>query len=107
MSVLRPRNRTVFFRLSQEEFRKLTELCADSEGARSVSELSRSAVQKLISRDNSPDGRVQEVLLRLDQTVAEMREKMEQLMQVLDAHKTARPESQQKQDGTDHNRGEG
>lgn len=63
MSVLRPRNRSVYFRVSEEEFQKLSSLCL-SEGARSLSEMARLAIQqKLADAESQPD-RVSE---RLDQ----------------------------------------
>ena len=81
MSVMRPRNRVVYFRLSEEEFEKLSRMCSSSDGARSVSELSRSAVQKLIlNQSMSTNGEVAEVLNRVQTTVSELSRKVESLM---------------------------
>lgn len=43
MGVLKPRNRIVYFRVSEEEFQSLRSYC-ETCGARSVSDLARSAV---------------------------------------------------------------
>lgn len=43
MSVLKPRNRLINFRLTEEEFEKLRDACRD-QGARSISDFARSAV---------------------------------------------------------------
>ena len=56
MSVVGPRTRMVYFRLSESEFQKLSSMCTGTEGARSVSELSRFAVQKLLRDAESSGG---------------------------------------------------
>ena len=48
MAVLKPRERLVYFRISEDEFRQFVSVC-EKEGARSVSDLARSAVQRLIT----------------------------------------------------------
>lgn len=48
MAVLKPRERLVYFRISEDEFRQFVTVC-EQEGARSVSDLARSAVQRLIA----------------------------------------------------------
>ncbi len=44
---MRPRNRLVYFRLSEDEFQELNELCRIA-SARSISDVARQAVQKMI-----------------------------------------------------------
>lgn len=51
MAVLKPRERLVYFRISEDEFHQFVNVCAQ-EGARSVSDLARSAVQRLIADGN-------------------------------------------------------
>ena len=51
MAVLKPRERLVYFRISEDEFHQFVGLC-EKEGARSVSDLVRSAVQRLITDGN-------------------------------------------------------
>ena len=48
MAVLKPRERLVYFRISEDEFRQFVSVC-EQEGARSVSDLARCAVQRLIA----------------------------------------------------------
>jgi len=80
MPVVNPKTRVVYFRLSDEEFQKLSSLCQNLEGARSVSELSRSAVQKLIlNNENGYDGGLAS-LGQLNRMIAELGEQVEQLL---------------------------
>jgi len=51
VAVLKPRERLVYFRISEDEFHQFVSVCAQ-EGARSVSDLARSAVQRLIADGN-------------------------------------------------------
>lgn len=48
MAVLKPRERLVYFRISEDEFRQFSSACEQG-GARSVSDLARNAVQRLIA----------------------------------------------------------
>ena len=52
MSVLKPRNRLVYFRVSEDEFQQFNQMC-ESVGARSISDLARSAIQRMIQQDGS------------------------------------------------------
>jgi hypothetical protein len=47
MAVLKPRNRLVYFRVSEDEFQQLVQLC-QREGARSISDLARDAMHRLL-----------------------------------------------------------
>lgn len=51
MAVLKPRERLVYFRVTEDEFHQFLTLC-EQEGARSVSDLARNAVQRLIAECN-------------------------------------------------------
>ena len=51
MAVLKPRERLVYFRITEDEFHRFVSVC-EQEGARSVSDLARSAVQRLIADCN-------------------------------------------------------
>lgn len=86
MSVLRPRNRTIYFRLSQEEFGRLFELCGQADGPRSVSELSRAAVQKLIQSQSGEAPDLPAILNRLE----ELNRKVEWLVQAVGAQQAGR-----------------
>ena len=48
MAVLKPRERLVYFRVSEDEFRQFVSVCEQA-GARSVSDFARNAVQRLIA----------------------------------------------------------
>jgi hypothetical protein len=48
VAVFKPRERLVYFRISEEEFRQFSTACEQG-GARSVSDLARNAVQRLIA----------------------------------------------------------
>jgi hypothetical protein len=48
VAVLKPRERLVYFRISEDEFRQFSNVCEQG-GARSVSDLARNAVQRLIA----------------------------------------------------------
>jgi hypothetical protein len=75
VAVLKPRERLVYFRVSEDEFRQFVSVCEQA-GARSVSDLARNAVQRLIAdgqrnrEDNSIDQKIQ-VLERLIAAVTE------------------------------------
>jgi hypothetical protein len=82
VSILKPRTRIVYFRVSEEDFLRLTDLCP-RHGARSISELVRSAVQEMLHETPSPadDGRaVVERLEALDKTISEMNRNLKRLM---------------------------
>jgi len=75
VAVLKPRERLVYFRVSEDEFRQFVSVCEQA-GARSVSDLARNAVQRLIAdgqrhrEDHSIDEKFQ-VLERLIAAVTE------------------------------------
>jgi len=50
VAVLKPRERLVYFRVSEDEFRQFVSVCEQA-GARSVSDLARNAVQRLIAEN--------------------------------------------------------
>lgn len=51
MAILKRRSRMISFRLSEEEYAGLRTLC-ENEGARSVSDLARAAVSRLMRRES-------------------------------------------------------
>ena len=80
MAVLKPRERLVYFRISEDEFRQFVSVC-EQEGARSVSDLARSAVQRLIADGNRQrlDDGVAEKMYRLEQLIAAVTEQLQLL----------------------------
>ena len=54
MKILKRKSRMISFRLSEDEYASLRSLC-ENEGARSVSDLARDAVHRLIVKDSETD----------------------------------------------------
>ena len=80
MAVLKPRERLVCFRISEDEFRQFVSVC-EQEGARSVSDLARSAVQRLIAdggRQRKED-EMTEKMHRLEQLITAVTEQLQLL----------------------------
>lgn len=80
MAVLKPRERLVYFRISEDEFHQFVSLC-EQEGARSVSDLARSAVQRLIADCNRrrEDREIAPMIHVLDKLISEVRSQLEYL----------------------------
>jgi hypothetical protein len=75
MTLLNPRSRMISVRLSEEEYSALRHLCSTT-GARSVSDLTRDAMQVLLNGSATKDG------IHVDEFRAQMRslnQKIEQL----------------------------
>jgi DNA-binding transcriptional regulator GbsR (MarR family) len=80
MPVLKPRERLVYFRISEDEYRQFTSVCEQA-GARSVSDLARNAVQRLIAdgqRDQHEE-RMEEKLRVLERLIEEMKQQLKAL----------------------------
>ena len=89
MSVLKPRNRLVYFRISEDEFQKVARMC-QSEGARSLSDFARSAMQRLIQDGSeSVDATLAAKLKLIDQIIFDLNQKLEQLNDLLQVHHRA------------------
>jgi len=84
VAILKPRERLVYFRVSEDEFHQFVSVC-EEEGARSVSELARSAVQRLIAEchRNREDREVTPKVERLEQLIAELTGQLEILTALL------------------------
>ena len=77
MAVFKPRERLVYFRISEDEYRQFTSVCEQA-GARSVSDLARNAVQRLIAdgqRDRQED-QMEQKLRVLERLIAELKEQL-------------------------------
>ena len=94
MSVLRPRNRLVNFRLSEDEFEKLRDCCA-SFGARSISDFARSSVLSRLEQDPQKQSQANHRISHLDYKVNELESRVGQLLHLLEATGTSRPISYQ------------
>lgn len=80
MAVLKPRERLVYFRVSEDEFRQFVSVCEQA-GARSVSDLARSAVQRLITDGNRQreDEALTNKMSRLERLIAQVTEQLQLL----------------------------
>ena len=79
MSVLKPRNRVLYFRVSEDEFQQFNRIC-QSTGARSISDLARAAVQTMIHEGNHGQSNlVSEKLIALEAIVSDLNQKINQL----------------------------
>ena len=78
MAVLKPRERLVYFRISEDEFRQFVSVCEQA-GARSLSDLARSAVQRLIADGNRQreDEELTEKMYRLERLIAQVTEQLQ------------------------------
>ena len=84
MAAGKRRIRSVNFRLSEDEYEHLRKVCAAS-GARSLSDLARSAVNKLVDQNVwSSDRFLEGVVRRLDLQVAELSRQLQRLAQLVE-----------------------
>jgi len=90
MTVAKPKNRMISFRLSDEEYEHLVNLC-ETQSARSLSDLARSAMQSLIANggvnggvNGGGDG-LEERLSHLDGRLNALDEAVERLSQLIPA----------------------
>jgi hypothetical protein len=85
MAVLKPRNRLVYFRVSEEEFQLFSGMC-EIEGARSISDLARLALQRLAQehRLNTEDDFIGK-LKAINEVLNELGEKVEHLKTQLES----------------------
>lgn len=84
MSVLRPRNRLVNFRLSEDEFDRLKASCA-LKGARSVSDFARSAVLDRMETSSPSSHAPSPRQFQMDNRLAELESQMGQLLNLISA----------------------
>jgi hypothetical protein len=80
VAVLKPRERLVYFRITEDEFHQFANVC-EHEGARSISDLARNAVQRLIS-DSTRDREGQILapkIVSLERLIAEVTAKLQLL----------------------------
>jgi hypothetical protein len=94
MSVLKPRNRVLYFRVSEDEFQRFNHIC-EVLGARSISDLARSAVQNMIQDGHSGnEDPVSKKLTTLETMIRDLHSKLHQLTQTLggpDSREVASP----------------
>jgi hypothetical protein len=90
MAVFKPRERLVYFRISEDEFRQFISACEQG-GARSVSDLARSAVQRLIADGDrqKEDTRLEEKMRVLEELIAAVTEQLHLLTRAQLTHGAA------------------
>jgi hypothetical protein len=85
MAVLKPRNRLVYFRVSEEEFQLFSGMC-EIEGARSISDLARLALQRLAQEHRlNTEGDFIGKLRVINEVLSELGEKVERLKTQLES----------------------
>ena len=88
MAVLKPRERLVYFRISEDEFHQFNSVCEQA-GARSLSELARSAVQRLIADCNRDREDRDPNVEMLEKLIAELTAQLRFLATLLNKHGSA------------------
>jgi len=83
MSVLRPRNRLVNFRLSEDEFEKLKSSC-EQFGARSISDFARGSVLGRLEQAPVPVKDSEHRLTKLDTKVDLLETRVGQLLRLIE-----------------------
>jgi hypothetical protein len=78
MSVVRPRNRLIYFRVSEDEYQEYNRIC-ESTGSRSISDLARSAMQHMAQNGRDHRDPVSEKLTILETLVIDLSRKVHQL----------------------------
>lgn len=85
MSVIKRKTRMLSIRLSEDEYERLKQLCV-SEGARSISDLTRSAVQRMLdpAAGQAPGGQLVERMQELDGMVRVLNQEVRRLSSLVD-----------------------
>ena len=104
MSVLRPRNRLVYSRVSEDEYQRFSRMC-QSTGSRSTSDLARSAMEGMIreSDDGSKAPGSRDLTTTLESLISEVNHKVDQLKVSLNAHHSCAPPVQSAEERASYN----
>ncbi len=78
MAVLKPRNRLIYFRVSEDEYQRYNHVC-ESTGSRSLSDLARSAMQTMAQNPGSHEDLITEKLAALETLVSDLNRKIHEL----------------------------
>ncbi len=82
MSVLKRRSRMISFRVSEDEYAGLKDLCVN-EGARSVSDLARDAVHRMIAHHTWPNNQLATVVQVLQDRIETLDKEVKRLGKAL------------------------
>jgi len=109
MSVLRPRNRLVYFRVSEDEFQQFNQIC-ESMGARSISDLARSAMRRMIEQaghngdhDSTDVSEVSAKLSVLETSMCDLNRKVQHLAMLLGGEDHAKIKAEEQLDSIESN----
>ena len=91
MAVFKPRTKLVYFRVSEDDFQEFSRAC-EREGARSLSDLARSAMQQAMNGPKSEDAAASSHLNQLESLIGELSTCLERLNAVIEAQSTREPE---------------
>ena len=83
MTLFNKRSKMVSIRLSDEEFRRLREMC-ETTGARSISDLAREAMHRLVDMPKNGHGPVEMRLELLDQKVTNLQARLDKLSAMME-----------------------
>ena len=89
MSVLKRRSRMISFRVSEDEYVGLKNLCVNK-GARSVSDMARDAVQRLMTNHSWPNNQLESVVQVLQIRIEALDVEVKRLSVALNGEATAR-----------------
>lgn len=83
MTLFNKRSKMVSIRLSDEEFRRLREMC-ETTGARSISDLAREAMHRLVDMPKNGHAPVETRLELLDQKVTNLQARLDKLAAMME-----------------------
>jgi hypothetical protein len=83
MPVLKPRNRVVVFRLTQDEYEELKTVCS-VRGARNISDFTRSELLTSIEQERRPETALHGRLSEVDQKLSNLESKIQRMSQLLE-----------------------
>ena len=89
MSVLKRRSRMISFRVSEDEYAGLKILCVDR-GARSVSDMARDAVHRLIANHSWPNNQLETVVQVLQVRIEALDSEVKRLGMALNGQTSTR-----------------
>ncbi|WP_321476835.1 ribbon-helix-helix protein, CopG family [uncultured Paludibaculum sp.] len=83
MTLFNKRSKMVSIRLSDDEFRRLREVC-EATGARSISDLAREAMHRLVDMPHNGHAPMESRLEQLDQKVSNLQARLDKLAESME-----------------------
>ena len=100
MSVLKRRNRMISFRVSEDEYVDLKNLCVNH-GARSVSDMARDAVHRLVTTHTWPNNQIETLVQVLQGRIEALDTEVKRLGMALNRQKSTRSMGARRGNGDD------